>query len=282
MHKQLIHQANVISVEMSGMGYTRLIGNTAKSLQNYIHDMKEFIFEVTKPLTDKSSELLGFVKNYDAKRVVDETRYTDLMNKDMYVPEGMSSTILTLIAALEKSQDVMDDIVDSTIKPATEYFSLLLSTPDEMSRATISPYAKQIVLNRNEIKKVKQLIANCFHNPTHQSKIKFSEGFDKNDDWSEACNRLEHLTNRINANSPTAVAAKVNELVSVVDRLIVQMEASPEIYQANGVTGAYLAEIIFGIGEEVEYYAAHVHHVQVLANVMTQNSEMLKQALDNK
>lgn len=282
MHNHLVHKANVISVEMNGMGYTRLIGNTAKSLQNYIHDMKEFIFETTKPLTDKSAELLGFVKNYDAKRVVDETRYTELMNRDMYVPEGMSSTVLTLIAALEKSQDLMDSIVESTIKPATEYFSLLLSTPDEMSRATISPYAKQIVLNRNEIKKVKQLIANCFHNPIHQSKVKFSDGFDKNDDWSEACNRLEHLTNRVNANSPTAVAAKVNELVNVVDRLIVQMEASPEVYQANGVIGAYLADIIFGIGEEVEYYAAHVHHVQVLANVMTQNSELLKQTLDNK
>jgi hypothetical protein len=191
----------------------------------------------------------------------------------------MSSTYLELMTALEKSHKAVEDIVDRAIQPAINYFGLLLSTPDHMSRASINPFEKKIVLNKSGIKVAKYEIGECFRGDSHKTKAEFGEVFARVKDWEDATTGLEELTVQLAEVAPNLVAGKVNDLVNVLDRLILRMEQSPEVYQANGITGKAMADIVMGIGEEVEYYAAHVHTVQMTANVMTQNSERIKEFL---
>lgn len=277
MDSSYVHQHSVVSLEADNIGFGRMTGNGVIALQSYLHNMKEFMFEMSKPLTDNG--LVGFVRNRDTKSLVGDTNYVTLSSCEIHVPAGMSSTYIELIKALSKSQEAITDIVERAIQPAINYFGLLLSTPDNMSRSSINPYEKKIVLNRNGIRAGKAAVSDCFRGSSHVVKMEFADVFERVKDWEEVTIQLEELTNQLAEVSPALVSGKVTDLVELLDRLILRMEQSPEVYQTNGITGKAMADIVMGIGEEVEYYAAHVHTVQMTANVMTQNSARISEFL---
>lgn len=277
MDSSYVHQHNVVSLEADSFGFGRMTGSGVVALQSYLHNMKEFMFEMSKPLTDNG--LVGFVRNRDTKALVSDTNYVTLSSCEIHVPAGMSSTYLELVEALHESQKAVHNVIDRAIQPAINYFGLLLSTPDTMSRAAINPYEKKIVLNRSGIRAAKHAVGECFRGESHVVKMEFAEVFSRVKEWEEVTVQLEELTNQLAEVSPAQVSGKVTDLVDLLDRLILRMEQSPEVYQANGITGKAMADIVMGIGEEVEYYAAHVHTVQMSANVMTQNNARISEFL---
>lgn len=282
MDAALILQRNVLSLELETFGLRQIVGNGVLGLQNYLHNMKEFMHELVSPMRDAEKNLVGFVQDRDANKLVDHTNYMSLKDIDVFVPAGLSVTYSDHIDALEKSQAAIAGIITKTISPAIAFFGVLLGSPETLSSVTRQSQEDTIKFNTKEIALAKKEIASCYGNDMNQSRRPFGKVFTRNREWEECTKRLETLTTQLAELSPRAVTDKVDELVSLLDRLIIRMEQSPEVYKVNGVTGTAMARIVMGIGEEVEYYASHVHLVQVASQVMKDNGDRLKEILSRQ
>lgn len=283
MDAALLLQRNVLSLELETFGLRQIVGNGVAGLQNYLHNMKEFMHELVTPMrNDAEKNLVGFVQDRDANKLVDHTNYMSLKDIDVFVPAGLSVTYSDHIDALEKSQAAIAGIIVKTIAPAIAYFGVLLGSPETLSSSSRQSQEDTIKFNTKEIALVKKEIASCYGNDMNQSRRPFGKVFTRNREWEDCTKRLETLTVQLAELSPRAVSEKVDELVGMLDRLIIRMEQSPEVYKVNGVTGAAMARIVMGIGEEVEYYASHVHLVQVASQVMKDNGDRLKEILNRQ
>lgn len=276
MNEALLLQQKLISVEGETVGIGKLMGNAAGLLQSYLYNVRAFIGDLITPMANTS---LTYRQDGGLNKLLGKTNYISIGAMDVFVPPGMTATYPDFLDALEASQDVIDRIVPDTLQPSILYFTMLLGNPESLSGVTRRTEEAAIKFQTKEIEQAKKKLAACYAKNGNEGKRAYGDVFRRNQDWLDVNQRIEKLMDRMNQSSAGIMTEKVNELVELMDRLVVRMKQSPDVYAVSGVTGKSMAAIAMNLGQVVEFYGAHHFTIQTLVASMMDNIKRLHEIL---
>lgn len=279
MQTTLRFQHDRICLEADTTGIGQIVSATSNLLQSYLTNVKGFIQGAITPIGGGSA--MAFVPNTKLDRLLTKTNYVSLSAIHVYVPAGVSCDWVTFLDAVNESQQIVNELVKDTLKPAITYFSQLCATPETL--LTIAPSAElaKIKLHEREMTAAKKEIAACYSKHGVETKRVYGDAFKRNGDWAVVNKRLTDLTTQMATTSPALVVDLVTQLAEILDRLVIRMQQSPDIYRVSGVTSGHMARISMQLGFEVEFYAAHCYLVQTAMAAMADTVKQLSTVLEH-
>lgn len=277
MNNEIILQAERISLESETYGISQLVSSLSGLLQSYISNIQGFLDDMVKP--DNNHMTFSFQSNNSLEREIKKTNYVSLSSISAYVPAGMSKDWNTFMSAVEASQSVIDGLIVDALKPATMYFSHLLANPETMTSIAPTGELSKIKLHPKEMEQAKKVVASCYSKHGVETKRLYGDVFHRNNDWFDVNKRLALVSERMAKVSPKAVNEAVEELTEILNRLLVRMRQSPEVYKVNGITSGAIARVSLQLGYEVEFYASHCYLVQTAIAALDDTSKHLVEVL---
>jgi len=279
MHTSLRFQHDRICLEADTHGFGQIVSATSNLLQSYLTNVKGFIQGALTPLNGGSP--MAFVPNTKLDRLLTKNNYVSLSAVHVFMPAGVTCDWVTYLDAVDASQKIVNELVKDTLKPAIAYFSQLCATPETL--LTIAPSAElaKIKLHEREMTAAKKEIAACYSKHGVETKRVYGDAFKRNGDWSVVNKRLTDLTTQMANTSPELVVDLVSQLAEILDRLVIRMQQSPDIYKVSGVTSGHMARIAMQLGFEVEFYAAHCYLVQTAMAAMSDTIKQLTAVLEH-
>lgn len=277
MKEELLFQYNRVALESETHGISRITQDVAKMLQSYIGNVKGFLNDVLTPF--QLTPRFDFARDPRLDRQISKTNYVTLGSVNVFVPAGMSVSWEIYLEALGTSQEVADRILDDVLKPAMAYFSLLLASPENLSSITHRLEVDRIIFHDKLIEQSKKAMAKCYSKHGVETKRPYGDVFKRNADWLATNAAMEALVERHSKVAPGEVSKAVGELTEVMERLIIRMRQSPEVYQVSGITSAALSKITLELGLEVEFYAAHCFMLQTAVAAMQDTVKHLNEVV---
>lgn len=275
MEDKILIQSRRVSLEMDTVGFNRIGSEVTNLLHSYISNVKTFMGDV---FGSTENTEFSFSKQPRLNRLVSASNYVSMTAIKVYVPAGMDAYWLDFMDALNASQNVIDTLVEDTLKPAGQFFALLLSQPETMHSSNLTA-ASKVEFHDKEMAKAKAEVAKCYSKHSVSSEREYGDVFRRNADFISSQERLEELAMRLAKTPPGEVRKQMEHLSDLMDRLIIRMKQDPETYQMNGITGKALSEIALKLAEEVEFYAAHVFMVSTAVKAMKDNCDKLSKIL---
>lgn len=277
MNEELLHLQRVIAAESEAAGFGTLMGNASNVIVSYLQKVRHFMADLVTPIPTAA---LTFSQDTGLNKMLGKTNYISLGTLDIYVPQGMHVPFMELMDALEVGQQVVDNLMDGVLDPSITYFSKLLGSPETMSAASRLSEEASIKLQEKGIAAARAATGKCFTTNGNTTRRPYGDVFKRNQDWLTVNTKLDELIQRMAKVPPGLVAKRVDDLVEVMDRLCLRMKQSPDVYAANGITGAALAKVANNLGQVVEFYAAHYFMIQMVASTMADNIKRLKEILE--
>lgn len=278
MHTTLQHQHDRICLEAEAHGFGQIVGTMSNLLQSYLSNIKGFVQGALAPA--QAGTQLSFAPNAKLDRLLTKTNYISLSAVHVYVPAGVNKDWGTFIQAVNTSQSIVNVLIADTLKPAIAYFSQLCATPETLLTVAPSAELAKIKLHEKEIAVAKKEMAACYSKHGFETKVVYGDAFKRNGDWATVNRELAIITTHMTNNSPKLVLDLVNQLCEILDRLVIRMQQSPDVYRVSGVTSANMARIAMQLGFEVEFYAAHCYVVQTAVSAMNDTIQQLDTILN--
>lgn len=281
MKSELRTQYGVLSLESETFSLDIIVGSTRKLLVDFIKEIRG-VLDVASNFGSEQVNTFSFVKSHSLERDLKKSNYTSLMMLTSYVPPGMKVEWLKYLDALAACQDISDGLLKDTLKPALDYFSVLLGSPDRLQERSPTNDLSKIKTHERAIENSKKLLKACYSDTSVETKRPFGDVFKRNGDWVQANEALQRVTERLANVSPKEVLDVVQDLSDVLDRLALRLSQSPDLYQVSGITSKLLADTCMQLALEVEFYAAHVFIVRTASAAMTDTNTKLTEILLQK
>lgn len=279
MQTSLRFQHDRICLEADTHGIGQIVSATSNLLQSYLTNVKGFIQGALPSINGGSA--MAFVPNTKLDRLLTKTNYVSLSAIHVYMPAGVRCDWVSYLDAVDLSQAIVNGLVKDTLKPAIAYFSQLCATPETMLTVAPSAELTKIKLHEREMAIAKKEIAACYSKHGVETKRVYGDAFKRNGDWAVVNKRLTDITTAMANTSPELVVGLVSELAEILDRLVIRMQQSPDIYRVSGVTSGHMARISMQLGFEVEFYAAHCYLVQTAMSAMADTVKQLSTVLEH-
>lgn len=280
MKSEILTKHRVLSLESETFALNNIVESTRSLLVSFIGDIRSFI-TTTFGNGQEQATTFGFVKDNTLERDLKKSNYTSVMMLESYVPPGMVVEWLKYIEALEICQDVTDNLLPDVLKPAIQYFGLVLGSPERLKERSPATDSKQIKSHEKQIESSKKTLQTCYSDRTTATKRPFGDVFKRNADWTEANLRLQKVVERLSKTPPKEVLEYVDQLSDILDRLALRLQQSPDLYEVSSITSKTIADICLGIAKEVEFYAAHCFIMKTATSAMSDTNEKLKDILKN-
>lgn len=280
MNPELKTKHGVLSLEGETYSMDVIVESTRSLLVSYINDIRSFI-DNTFSTGHEQATTFGFVKNHALERSIKKTNHSSIMMLSTYVPPGMMVDWLKYLDALEECQRSVDNIIVDVLKPAKEYFSLALGSPERLKERSPASDISKIKTHEKEIAAAKKSLQLCYSENVVETKKPFGDVFKRSADWTTANNALQQLTERLARVPAKDVLEYVNDISDVLDRLALRLNQSPDVYEISGLTTKIIADLCMRMAQEVEFYAAHCFIMKTATSAMSDTNAQLQDILKN-
>lgn len=277
MENRIVLRYNQVSAESLGFGAKKLTSTVAQNLSELLSGISGFVGTAVKPLATHLR--FDFFGDDGVENLLSKTNYVALSPVEIFVPAGMDEDMVTFLRTLEDTQKILANLNTVVLKPAKMYFSECLASPETMSTVQRVDLNKTITGFLQDLEKSSKNTAKCYSKNNYSNKRPHGDVFKRNADWKTSCDLLSDVTASYNKFTPKDVLTEVSEICSVLDRLVIRMTQSPEVYKPTGISSGDLADIAFDLGRIVEFYAAYSYILQMASAAMRDNVEVYKKVL---
>ena len=238
-----------------------------EKLSDYFDSVSQFVADKL-PSNDQSLDLLNQRMYQKLSR---EGNYVELRRKAVIVPRGLSSDYLTYMESLSKSQDALDELIDDTLRPFEKHLAVLLKDPDTLRSQRESNIVDRVVTH--DIEGLRGEVGRHFSKDQAERRP-YGSLVGRQADWAQIATTFNDLVERFAQVPRKEVLALVEQIASLLDRLIQNMADDPETYEASGVSIAELAKVSYVMAEEVEFYALHAFRLEQLQTSIEMAGEL--------
>ena len=277
MEKRLVLRYNQVSAEALGFGFKQLTTDVARNLSSLLTGISSFVGESVKPLA--AHLRFDFKGDDGVEKLLAKTNYIALSPVMIYVPAGMNVDMVSFLSTLEDTQDILGKLNEEVLKPSKLYFSNLLATPETMGSVRNDDMVRRVKTYLDSLEKSSKETSKCYSKHNYANKREHGDVFKRNSDWKVACDKLTDITSSYNNFTPKQIWEEVNEICAVLDRLVIRMTQSPEVYKPTGITSGDLADLTFYVGKVIEFYAAYSYILQMTSAAMRDNVGIYKEVL---
>lgn len=272
MFKTLTVERNQATLEYDATRFRTLATDLVKGLTGYINDMSRYMSDV---FSGFSSDRVGFTQNQRLQSDVKKSSYISLAEVAIPVPVGLNVPMLEYLAALEINQSIIDDLIPTVFKPALNFFSLLVASPEQLNGVTASTKAAVRDFEK-EYQQAKASIAKCFITNDRTEYMRYGDVYARHADYCTAQERFEGLTARLSKVPASDVRKSVEDICNVLDRLAIRLRQDPDTYAVSGVNAKFISDIAFSLAVAAEYYAGHFYLMQTLNSTIVETDKKLK------
>lgn len=277
MENRILIRYNQVSAEALGFGVKKLTSEVASNLSSLLGSVSGFINDTVKPISNHIK--FDFFDDDGVEDLLTKTNYVSITPIEIFVPAGMNVDMVTYLKTLEATQSVFNTIEKDVLKPSADYFAMLLATPETMGSVRNNEIAIAIEKYFEVLEKTTKQTTKCYAKHNYSNKRLHGDVFKRNSDWKTACDLITSITTDYNRFTPKNIWDSVNNICSILDRLVIRMEQSPDVYKPTGITSGDLADITFSLGKIIEAYAAYSYMLQMVSATMRDNVDVYKEIL---
>lgn len=272
MYNALTISRNQATLEYDTSRFRTLATNLVSGLTNYINDMSRYMLNT---FTNLRNDKVAFRQDERLQNDVKKASYISLSEVVLPVPVGLNVPMLEYLDALENGQSIIDRIIPDVFKPAVEFFSLLLATPENLGSVTMSTKAA-IKDFEKEYNVAKDSVSKCFITNDRVEYMAYGDLYARHADYITVQERFEDMSARMSKVPSSDIRQHVENLCGILDRLALRLRQDPETYAVNGINAKFISEITFSIAVAAEYYASHFFLIQTLTSVMEESNKKIK------
>lgn len=244
------------------------------NLHNFLDVSKSMSFSFKKTLA--SLNFLGFRPDGKAMAFVKSKNYSEIREIPINIPQGLDVPFIQYCPTIEKLLVLAEDIDNKVLSPAIAFIGEYLSNPELLNSVNGNTSLRNVNFREKQIAEVKQEVNRAIKDSKTEPMGRYGDYFERNDDYVKVQvftnafgKRLDNLTD------PANIADLVDELVKRIELLQLRIESEPETYKmAKGVAG-HIANVVYAVAKEVEFYAASRTMITIFINTMKTNNEML-------
>lgn len=231
----------------------QLNDNSQLSFEENRSRLREFISGVNNFISNifgAEEEGVDFL-NKGAVKNLQKIDYLKLRNKKVLVPKNFNDTYIGYIGSLETvAQDVVVRVPDKALNPLRRGISRFLNDPDTLSSNRYSEHLEQILTF--DLKDYREKIAQHFFSDESEYRA-YSILVENQNQWSEIENRFNDLITQTYQYSRDDMLKTVDEIATMVDKLLDRIENQPEDYEISPEKLKEIQTYLFKTAEAVEF-----------------------------
>lgn len=271
MDKQIALEYQTISLEAKGGRDSLELFHSR--LPRFIANVKDFISSAL----GRSAPRPDLVKMQTMIKAIEAVGYSRAMALKVYVPTGLSVTYPEYVSVLEESQNAVDRLEKSLLVPFSDWISKMLSSPVELSSLRPSNAPKGIEFS--DIEGIRKQVGNCFDNRKGRGEKSLGEAFRRVADIELVQNNTNAIIERLAKINRRELASSVEELSSLLARLVRRIESKEEGYEISNQVIKLLSDMVYQVAVEVEHYSVYVHSIEALTNALNDTNVFVTKAL---
>lgn len=273
---ELILEKNVASLEYDFAGVREISQNLYKGLSLYVRNMSMFL---NKTLAELNGEAVGFQQNPTLNKYVDASNYINMAEVALPVPTGLNTSMLEYLEALEVGQSLIDQLVEKTLNPAHTWFSILLTSPENLASISGTNKSSGIELFEKQREQAVSAVSKCFLKNDRIEFMRYGDLYKRNKDFLTAQDVYEGLSARLIKTSPKTVRSKVESICEILDKLALKFQQNKHDYETSGVTAKRISDIAYGLAQCAEFYASHFYLMQSLTSCLDESNKRLQKVV---
>jgi hypothetical protein len=186
--------------------------------------------------------------------------YVDVSPMNAYVPEGLKTTYLEYMAALQDAVGHAVHIMD-VLTPYSTYLSQVITNQDmAISTQSFELEFKQLQKERLDLN---EKLGACFLKGSTQTDVAVSDVVRRNADWIDVFAQANDIVDAMNRVNRTIILKKVAECDTHLAVLLRMVESKKTDKLSSQMVGN-LADGAFQVASELEFYAATHYKTEVL------------------
>lgn len=230
-----------------------------------VSDLGKFFDDVSDYLDAK---LAGFS---DRKLVIKPTKIEKVLADHIYsqnvmlkvpVLPGMRVDWPTMVDLLEKEQEAVGGIYDTTLHPFSQFIGRVLNQPEKLTEASLRPNIKI-----RSTEDLQRKLAAALSNGNIDNRL-FGQVFKRNADLIETGRRLAALVERHKKTPPELIAETVTALDANLEDLMGKIQDPNSAYRMTPQRVKELADICYVLAQEVTAYSAYTVLLEQAVNAI--------------
>lgn len=247
-----------VSQEIAALDKFREVSADVRdSVLNFMSKARAFVKQKTNG-TD-ALEIKQFSSYRDAgghklvERYLSEVTYSNTRELTVFTPPAFIGNMSGYLDVLNEGKDYFVNLDKDVLNPAKAYVAKLITDPNALNGAGAFRMSTGIG------EKWAEQIAGFHGENIATDMAHFGDVFKSNTEYLDSYAKATQLSTY--SKDLTAVATvrnASNELVTLFDRLIVRIEASPGQYRVNGNNAQSLTDLAYALARDVELYAVFI------------------------
>jgi hypothetical protein len=191
--------------------------------------------------------------------------YVILSDKRIVVPVGFNTTLLKHLEKQIIIASAFDGMVENFLTPLERYIGLMLAEPSALASNRSNDYLggfKSI-----HVEKLKELYAKDFSKDRAERRP-YGTLIERLGDWPAVIKTYNELVMKMQAVPRSAVQAKLDTIVPLIDLIVQRIEEDPSVYKASGVTTKTLSEFIYNLAQLIEFYSVFNFNLEAIGNTI--------------
>lgn len=265
----------LVSLEAATGGvHNRAEGQMILNLQNFLDTGKSVVFTMGKVI--KGFSLLGFSTNNKALAFVKSKNFTEIRTLPIHIPMGLDVAFLQYVSVIDKMITLSENVLSDVIKPSVAFIGEYLSDPEKLNSVNGNTSFREIKFREKQIEEVKAELNRCIKDSKTEAMGRYGDYFERNDDYIKVQMHAGAFDKRMErTDKPEDVFEEVSTLIQRIELLQLRIEQDPETYKlAKGVAG-YIADVVFNMAKEVEFYAACQTIIKSFMTTVNDNNDLL-------
>ena len=205
----------------------------------------------------------GIVLSRDQRafmRVVEEHKYMDLAPIVAFVPEGLETTYLHYMNALNPVAEHVI-MIQERLAAYSTYIAMLLTNKDERFSTVDSAIVyKGLEEQRATFNKD---LGSCFQTGSHETDVRYGDVVERNNDWTLVFHSGAQLSDKLNGVNRKVLVKTLQDTVHLMDRLI-EAAKKDDFKGASPTMLSELADGAYQMASEVEFFATVYYRVMAL------------------
>ena len=191
------------------------------------------------------------------RRITEKNSYMQLAVLGVGVPDGFVGPLKPYMLLLESTLSKYLTIRKDVLIPAATQMSIVLSNPDKLQSATISPL-KDVKFFTKEKEYFETHVKSFFSTNSQSDSIVFSRLFANNGEFMECAKHAESLENLgKQANKILdSIIDDISNLKDITNRLAVRIAQDKQTYGVNAKVANELATVITQVANEISFFSA--------------------------
>lgn len=249
-----------LSQELAVLEKFRQIGSgVSDAIMSFMTKARSFID--SKSLTESSTptkQTFYFKKLTDSPvgKYLAVVPYTDVRRLTAFTPIGFEGSMVDYVAVLQGQMDYYVSLNENVLIPAKEYLARCVTKPQTLGGATAPKFTAETA------DRFAKEVGSYFGNNIATDIQPFGNVYKSNTEYLDAHVKAILLNEDVDKiPEMRAVRENVKELVSLFDKLILKITATPDIYKVNGVNAKGLTDLSYALARSVEMYSVYNSYV---------------------